>query len=77
MLCFGLLIELVLAFLFFAVCIAPEIVALLTIALGHPHLLYKSEKLDVGRAFVSPSAIICSVGTYESSILFEATSSRM
>lgn len=54
MLCFGFLIELVLAFLFFAVRIASEIVAVLTVALNHPHLLYKSKKLDVGKGFCKP-----------------------
>ena len=41
---FVLLIELV-------VCIAPEIVAVLTITLSHPHLLYKFEKLDIDKRF--------------------------
>ena len=44
---FVLMIELV-------VYMALGIVAVLTIALGHPHFLYKSEKLNMGEGFCKP-----------------------
>ncbi len=53
------------------------IMAMLTILLSYPYLLYKSKKFDMSKSFVNLSAIICFVGRYKSLIFFRTTLSQM